>query len=121
MDKPTNTDAYIAGFPPEVQEKLQAIRQTIQQAAPAAEECISYGMPAFRLNGPLVYFAGFKNHIGLYALPSGNQAFNKALSAYKMGKGSIQFPLEKPLPLALIAKIVRFRAKENLNKAKQKK
>jgi uncharacterized protein YdhG (YjbR/CyaY superfamily) len=121
MDKPTDIDAYIAGFPLDVQEKLQQVRATVKKAAPTAEETISYGLPAFKLNGPLVYFAAFKAHIGFYALPSGNEAFIKELSKYKMGKGSIQFPLQEPMPLALISKIVRFRVKENAAKKKIKK
>lgn len=120
MDKPTSTAAYIASFPKEVQAKLEQVRATIKKAAPEAEETISYGMPAFKLNGPLVYFAAFKGHIGFYALPSGNEAFQKELAKYKMGKGSIQFPLDEPMPLALITKIVQFRVKENAAKKKAK-
>ena len=117
-----NTDTYISTFPKEKQLVLQQMRTTITKAAPDAEETISYGMPAFRINGGmLVYFAGYKNHIGLYALPSGNNAFKKELSAYKIGKGSVQFPLDKKLPIALITKIVKFRVKENLAKTKSKK
>lgn len=116
-----NTDTYIGTFPKETQLVLEQMRATILKAAPGAEEIISYGMPAFRINGGmLMYFAGYKNHIGLYALPSGNAAFKKELSAYKMGKGSIQFPLDKKLPLALITKIVKFRVQENLEKVKSK-
>lgn len=107
-------DSYIVEQPIEVRERLEHIRHAIQTTAPKAEEVISYGMPAFKYHGMLVYFAAFKNHIGFYALPSGNAAFQKELSAYKQGKGSIQFPLDKPLPLALIKKIVKFRVKENL-------
>jgi uncharacterized protein YdhG (YjbR/CyaY superfamily) len=121
MDKPNNTDDYIASFPPPVQERLQQVRAAIKKAVPDAEECISYGIPTFRLNGPLVHFAAFQQHIGFYALPSGNEAFQKELSAYKVGKGSIQFPLNKPLPLELITKIVQFRVQENRAKAAQKK
>lgn len=118
----TNTDTYISTFPKETQLVLEQLRATILKAAPTSEEIISYGMPAFRINGGmLVYFAGYKNHIGLYALPSGNAAFKKELSAYKIGKGSIQFPLGKKLPIALITKIVKFRVKENLEKKKMKK
>ncbi|MDZ4663486.1 MAG: DUF1801 domain-containing protein [Bacteroidota bacterium] len=112
-NKPKNIEEYISGFPKDIQKILQQIRSTIQKAAPKAEEKMSYGMPAFVFNGPLVYFAGYKNHIGFYALPSGNEAFKKELSAYKVGKGSIQFPLNKPMPLSLITKIVKFRIKEN--------
>ena len=113
-------DSYIAEQVPDVRARLEQIRQAIKTTAPKAEEVISYGMPAFKFHGMLVYFAAFKNHIGFYALPSGNEAFQKELSAYKQGKGSIQFPLDKPVPLALIKKIVKFRVKENLEKAKAK-
>lgn len=109
-------DSYIAGQVPDVRARLEQIRQVVKTSAPKAEEVISYGMPAFKYHGMLVYFAAFKNHIGFYALPSGNEAFQKELSAYKQGKGSIQFPLDKPVPLALIKKIVKFRVKENLEK-----
>jgi uncharacterized protein YdhG (YjbR/CyaY superfamily) len=109
-------DSYIAEQVPDVRERLEQIRQVVKTSAPKAEEVISYGMPAFKFHGMLVYFAAFKNHIGFYALPSGNEAFQKELSAYKQGKGSIQFPLDKPVPLALIKKIVKFRVKENLEK-----
>jgi len=98
-----NTDKYIASFPKETQTLLEEMRQTILKAAPKAEEIISYAMPEFKINGGmLVYFAGYKNHIGFYALPSGNAAFKKELSEYKMGKGSIQFPIDQKLPTALI-------------------
>ncbi|MBA4408581.1 MAG: DUF1801 domain-containing protein [Bacteroidota bacterium] len=101
---------------------LNQVRSTIRQAAPEAEESISYGMPAYKLNGRrLVYFAGFKNHIGFYATPSGHSEFAKELSKYKQGKGSVQFPLDQPMPLELIAQIVEFRAFENLEKGKTKK
>lgn len=120
MNKPENIDSYIASFTPQVQQLLQQARKTIQKAAPEAEEAINYGMPTFKLHGILVHFAAFTNHIGFYALPSGNEAFQKELSAYKTGKGSIQFPLDKPLPLDLITKIVTFRVEENKAKAKLK-
>jgi uncharacterized protein YdhG (YjbR/CyaY superfamily) len=108
---------YINSFPANIQERLKQIRSTIQQTAPDAEESISYAMPAYKLNGkPLVYFAGYKNHIGLYATPSGHSRFAKELSSYKQGKGSVQFPADQPLPLSLIEKIVRFRAEENRDK-----
>ncbi len=113
-------DSYIAEQPIEVRERLEHIRRAIQTSAPKAEEMISYGMPAFKYHGMLVYFAAFKNHIGFYALPSGNAEFQKELSGYKQGKGSIQFPLDKPLPLALIKKMVKFRVKENTDKMKLK-
>jgi uncharacterized protein YdhG (YjbR/CyaY superfamily) len=116
-----NMDDYIADFPDEVQKILQEIRELIQKTAPEAEETISYQMPTFTLKGVLVHFAAFKNHIGLYALPSGNTAFQSELLAYKTGKGSIQFPLDKPIPYELIARIVEFRAQENLEKFQSKK
>jgi uncharacterized protein YdhG (YjbR/CyaY superfamily) len=115
-----NTDEYIATFPKEVQTILKQVRATIKKAAPKAEETISYGMPAFMLNGPLVYFAGYKNHVGFYALPSGHENFKKELSVYKQGRGSVQFPIDEPMPLSLISKIVKFRIKENNEKAKKK-
>jgi uncharacterized protein YdhG (YjbR/CyaY superfamily) len=114
-------DAYIAGFPPDVQKKLQEIRATISKAAPGAEETISYAIPTFKLNGNLVHFAAFKNHIGFYPAPSGIEAFKKELSVYAGGKGTVQFPLTEPLPHALITKIVRFRVKDNLGKRKMSK
>lgn len=112
-----NIDEYIKRFPTEVQFFLEQIRETIKEVAPDAEEAISYSMPAFTFaKRYLVYFAAYKNHIGLYALPSGNEAFEEELSGFKTGKGSIQFPLDKPMPLDLIREIVRFRLKENLEK-----
>lgn len=113
-----NVDDYIAGFEPAVQERLQQMRGTILKAAPNAEELISYMMPAYKYHGVLVYFAGYKNHIGFYATPNGHQAFKKELSKYKQGKGSVQFPINEPLPLSLVRKIVKFRVKQNLQKAK---
>ena len=118
--KPANVDEYINSFPKQTQKALKQIRKIIKKEASAAQETISYGMPTYKLNGILVYFAGFKNHIGLYALPSGNKAFKKEISNYKTGKGSIQFPLDKPMPLDLISDIVKFRAQENLQKQKKK-
>ena len=110
-----NMDEYIRAFPESIQEKLQQIRNAIKVNAPGAEETISYAIPTFKLNGKaLVHFAGFKNHIGFYALPTGHEAFEKEFSAYKTGKGSVQFPLDKELPLDLIAKVVRFRIQEVL-------
>ncbi|MBM3294259.1 MAG: DUF1801 domain-containing protein [Candidatus Aminicenantes bacterium] len=111
--KPANIDDYIAGFPKDVQEKLRTLRATIRKSAPRAVEKISYGMPAFALNRVLVYFAAFENHIGFYPTSSGIEAFQRELTAFKGGKGSVRFPLDKPLPLALIAKIVKFRVREN--------
>jgi len=107
-------DTYIATFPATTQKMLQQIRETILNAAPNAEESISYGMPAYKLNGkPLVYFAGYKNHIGFYATPTGHKEFEAELSNYKQGKGSVQFPVTEPLPIGLIKRIVVFRVKEN--------
>lgn len=114
-------DAYISHQTENTKEILEKIRQTIKSVAPKAEEMISYQMPAFKYHGMLVYFAAFKNHIGFYSLPSGNNEFKKELSVYKSGKGSVQFPLDKPIPYALIKKIVKFRMKENLEKEKIKK
>ena len=117
---PTTIDEYIAGFPPDVQKILRQVRTTIRQAAPGAEETISYRMPTFTLNGYLVYFAGFKNHIGFYPIPTGIEQFKKELARYEQGKGSVQFPLDQPMPYDLIRKIVKFRVKENLARAKAK-
>ena len=110
--KPKSIDEYIEAFPKEIRSILQQIRETIKKAAPEADETISYNMPAFKMKKVLVYFAAFKNHIGFYALPSGNKAYQKELSKYKTGKGSIQFPLNEKIPFELIEKIVRFRVKE---------
>jgi len=114
--KPENIDSYIAAFPTAVQTQLKQIRSFVRAAAPEAQETIKYGMPTFTLSGNLVFFAAFKNHIGFYALPSGNAAFQKELSVYKTGKGSIQFPIDQPLPAELITRIVQLRIKENLEK-----
>lgn len=109
-----DVEDYIAGFSDTTQEKLQLIRQTIKTHAPEATESIMYGMPAYKLNKkPLVYFGGFAKHIGFYATPTGHEKFEKELSKYKQGKGSVQFPLNESLPVELIAKIVTFRVKEN--------
>ncbi|HMQ69618.1 MAG TPA: DUF1801 domain-containing protein [Ignavibacteria bacterium] len=110
--KPKNIDEYIKSFPKDIQSILRQIRDAIKKTAPAAEETISYNMPAFKMKKVLVYFAAYKNHIGFYALPSGNKAFQKELSKYKTGKGSIQFPLKEKIPFGLIKKIVEFRIKE---------
>ncbi len=116
-----NIDDYIISQPEEVRERLEQIRQAIIKSAPEAEESISYGMPTFKFNGPLVYFAAYKNHIGFYSLPSAHRVFQKELVGYKQGKGSVQFPLDKPLPLTLIKKMIKFRVKENREKQKMKK
>lgn len=106
-------DEYIASFPIHTQKLLQKIRATIKKAAPQAEETINYAMPTFKLNGNLVHFAGYKNHIGFYPAPSAITAFKDELSEYKNAKGSVQFPIDQPLPLGLITKMVTFRVKEN--------
>lgn len=117
---PKNIDDYIAGFPQNVQKILEKIRSTIRKAAPDAEETINYGIPTFTLNGNLVHFAGFKNHIGFYPTPSGIENFKEELSVYEGAKGSVQFPLDQPMPLSLIGKIVKFRVKENLERVATK-
>lgn len=112
-------DEYIKIFLQDVQSILERMRQTIRKAAPEAVESISYQMPTFKLNGKnLVYFGGYKNHIGFYPVPSGIRAFKKELSQYKTGKGSVQFPIDKPVPYDLVKKIVMFRVKENMKKKK---
>ena len=108
-----NIDEYIAGFPKDIQKILEDVRATIRKAAPEAKEAIKYAMPTFVLNGNLVHFAAFKNHIGFYPAPTGIEAFKKELSSYKGGKGTVQFPLDKPMPLSLITKIVKFKVKES--------
>lgn len=113
-------DEYIFKFPPEIQEILKMLRKVIKESAPDAEEKISYQMPTFVFHGNLVHFAAHKNHIGFYPTPSGIDAFKHELSEYKGAKGSIQFPLEKPLPYELISKIVKFRVTENIKKAEEK-
>jgi uncharacterized protein YdhG (YjbR/CyaY superfamily) len=110
---------YIASFPPNIQTVLEELRQAIRESAPNAEEVISYQMPAFKLNGILVYFAAFKNHVGFFPTASGIEAFRRELSPYKQGKGSAQFPLDKPIPFDLVKKIVKFRVKENESKKKK--
>lgn len=114
--QPTTIDEYISRFPEDVQRLLLKIRAVIKEAAPDAGERISYQMPAFYLNGNLVYFAALKHHIGFYPTGSGIEAFKEELSAYKWAKGSVQFPLDKPMPYELISKIVKFRVAENLKK-----
>ncbi|GLU43458.1 iron chaperone [Allomuricauda sp. NBRC 101325] len=110
-------DQYISKFPEDVQQHLVAMRSLIKKVAPDAIEAMAYGMPGYKSNGkPLVYFAGYKNHIGLYATPSGHAEFQKELSKYKQGKGSVQFPLDQPIPFDLIQKIVEFRVRENASK-----
>ena len=120
MDQPapTTVDAYIADFPPEVQAILEQIRRVIHEAAPNVEETISYRMLAFTLNGRyLVYIAAYKKHIGLYPAPMGVEEFQEAVSMYGAGKGTMKFPLDQPIPFELIRKVVRFREKENAERA----
>src|SRR6266513_958539 len=114
-------DEYISTFPASTKAILKELRKTVKQAAPQAEELISYNMPAFTLHGRLVYYAAYKKHIGLYPISSAIKAFQRELSDYKTSKGAIQFPLDRPIPFGLITKIVKFRVKENLEKAKTKK
>ena len=111
---------FIGGFPENVQKILEQLRKAIKEAAPKAEEKMAYGIPTFFQSGNLVHFSAYEKHIGFYPAPSGIEAFKKELSAYKTAKGSVQFPLDQPLPLDLIKKIVKFRVKENLEKAKLK-
>ena len=118
---PSTIDEYIAQFPDDIQIILQNIRRIVHDAAPDAQEKIAYQMPTFTLNGNLVHFAAFKNHVGFYPTPSGTEKFKKEIAAYKAAKGSIQFPLSQPIPYELITKIVKFRVQENLTKAKKKK
>jgi len=119
--RPRNIDEYIAGFPKDVQETLEKIRMTIRKAAPDAEETISYQMPTFTLGGNRVHFAAYKKHIGLYPAPRGIEKFKKELSAYEGSKGTVRFPLDKPIPFALISKIVKFRVKDNVDRAAARK
>ena len=118
---PTTIDAYLATFPLEVQALLQQIRQVIHEAVPNLGEAISYGMPSFTLNGQyLLYFAAYKKHIGLYPAPTGVEEFQEAVALYGGGKGTLKFPLDKPIPFDLIHRVVRFRAKEQAEKAAAK-
>lgn len=118
---PTTIDEYIADFPPDVQEILQKVRATIREAAPSAEEIIKYQLPTFTLKGNLVYCGGFKKHVGFYPAPTGIEAYAEDLAPYKTGKGSIQFPYDKPIPYDLITKVVKYRVEENLRNAEAKK
>jgi uncharacterized protein YdhG (YjbR/CyaY superfamily) len=110
-------DEYIAGFPQDVQDILQKIRATIREAAPEAEEAIKYGIPTFTLKGNLVHFGAYKKHIGFYPTPSGIETFRQELSAYEGDKGTIRFPLDKPIPYNLIRQIVEYRVQEDLERA----
>ena len=118
---PEDIDEYIAGFPQDVQVKLEKLRATIHQSAPGVQEKISYQMPTFFLEGNLVHFAAYKNHIGFYLTPSGIEQFKEPLSIYKGAKGSVQFPLNQPIPYGLVSEIVAFRFQENLAKAADKR
>ena len=117
----SDVDSYIADYPPKVQKMLKQLRAAIRKAAPKAEESISYMMPAYKLHGPLVYFGAYEKHIGFYPTGTGVAAFQKEIASYKSSKGAIQFPLDQPLPLALVEKIVTFKVKENMIKADVKK
>jgi uncharacterized protein YdhG (YjbR/CyaY superfamily) len=114
---PKSIDEYIASFPPEVQAILERVRATIRKAAPGAKEVISYQIPAFTLNGVLVYFAAFRNHIGFYPPVRGNTSLERAISPYAGEKGNLRFPLNHPIPYRLIERIVKHRVKQNLAKA----
>jgi uncharacterized protein YdhG (YjbR/CyaY superfamily) len=116
----TSIDEYIAQYTEDIQKKLKDLRATIKAAAPEATEKISYQIPTFYLKGNLVHFAALKNHFGFYPTPSGIQAFKKETSMYVSTKGALQFPMDKPLPLKLVSKIVKFRVKENLERAEKK-
>ena len=120
MKKLKDIDDYISGFPDEIGTFLEKYRSIIKKAAPKAEEVISYGVPAFRYHGILVMFAAFKKHIGFYPHPSAIKKFKSELSVYKSAKGSVQFPYDKPIPITLITKIVKYRIKENLEQGKLK-
>lgn len=117
----TTIDEYISKFPPEIQEKMEALRKVIKEAAPEAIEKISWQMPTFYLHGNLVHFAGHKNHMGLYPGENGVAAFTDELSGYRCSKGAIQFPYDKPMPYELITRIVTFRVSENMEQAQAKK
>jgi uncharacterized protein YdhG (YjbR/CyaY superfamily) len=119
--QPSTVDAYIANFPEDIQKLLQQIRTTVREAAPGAAETIKYAMPTYTLQGNLVHFAAFKHHIGFYPTPSGIEAFEAELAKYKGAKGSVQFPLDQPMPLDLIRRIVKFRVQEHAAKPGKKK
>lgn len=113
-------DEYIAGFPEGTQRILEQIRATVKKAAPEADETIKYEMPTFTLKGNLIHFAAFKNHIGFYPIPKGNEELTKDLLVYRAAKGTLRFPIDKPIPLELISRVVKFRVKENQEKRKTK-
>ena len=114
----TSIDEYISNFPKDVRDVLEELRLVINKTAPKAKETIRYGIPTFTLNGNLVHFAAFKNHIGFYPTPSAIEAFKKELSPFKQSKGTVQFPLDKPIPLELVKKIVEFRVQDNTSSKK---
>ncbi len=117
---PATIDEYIADFPVEVRKLLQRVRETIHQAAPEAEEAIKYRLPTFVLHGNLVHFGAFKKHLGLYAMPTAHEKFREELAGYESAKGSVQFPFDRPIPVTLITKMVKFRVKESEEKARAK-
>lgn len=121
MKTPKDVEQYIAGYPPVIRKMLSQMRAAIRKAAPAANEVISYGMPAYKSDGMLLYFAAHTSHLGFYPFTSAIKAFQKELSGYETSRGTVRFPFGKPLPATLIAKMVKFRMKENLEKAKLKK
>jgi uncharacterized protein YdhG (YjbR/CyaY superfamily) len=121
MNEATTIDDYIADSPKDTQKHLKQIREVVRKLVPDAKEDIKYGMPTYVLNGNLLHFAGFEHHIGFYPTPTGISSFKKDLAPYKQGKGSVQFPLDKPMPLALITRIIKYRLKQNLEKGKKKK
>ncbi len=120
MSTATSVDAYIAGFPPEVQSRLKQMRQAIARLAPDATETIGYGIPTFKLHGNLVHYAGYANHVGFYPGGAGIAAFQEEIAGYKSAKGSVQFPHDRPLPIALVKKIVKYRVAQNEAKAAEK-
>lgn len=120
-NKPQTIDQYIAGFPKDIQVILEQVRATVRKAAPGARETIKYAIPTFMQNGNLVHFAAFKNHIGFYPTPGAGEEFKEALSIYKTGKGSVQFPLDQPMPLDLITKIVQWRVEKDREKGRKKR
>ena len=120
MENYSNIDEYIAGFPEATREILEQVRTTIRNAAPEAVEAICYGIPTFKLKGNLVHFAGYRNHIGFYPGAAGIETFKDVLHAYKLSKGTVQFPVDKPVPFSLITEIVNFRVKENLERTEAK-
>ncbi len=117
---PKTVEEYIAGFPKDVQVTLRKIRATIRKAAPGAQETISYEIPTFKLNGTLISFAAFSQHIGLYPAPSGSESFNRRLAAYRSSKSTVKFPLDKPVPYSLVTQIVKLRVKASREKAAAK-